>query len=185
MKNDKITLPFTERVWRYGWPAIFLHWVLALLIAALAGLGWYMMSIEEEPNSGWYFDLHKSFGIVAFALVLLRVWWRSKHRPAALPASLPQWQVKVSSVTQWSLYACMVLMPLTGFIGASYSKKGAVFFGLKVPAWEIPNHDMAEQFFSVHSVLVWVLVSLVALHAAAGLKHVLMDKDGVFQRMWF
>jgi cytochrome b561 len=183
MKGENMKLQPTEMSWRYGRPAIFLHWVLALLIAGLVGLGWYMMSIEEEPNSGWYFDLHKSTGIVVFSLVLLRVLWRSKHRPAALPASLPAWQIKVSSVTQWSLYACMVLMPLTGFIGASYSKKGVVFFGLKVPAWGVPNHDIAEQFFSVHSALAWLLVALVTLHAAAGLKHLLIDKDGVFQRM--
>jgi cytochrome b561 len=40
-------------------------------------------------------------------------------------------------------------------------------------------------FFSLHIALAWVLVSLVALHAAGGLKHLLIDKDGVFQRMWF
>ena len=185
MKNDMANLHPTKISWRYGQPAIILHWALAILIAGMVGLGWYMMSIEDEPNSGWYFDLHKSVGIVVFVLVLLRILWRSKHRPAALPTSLPTWQVKVSSVTQWSLYASMVLMPLTGFIGASYSKKGVIFFGLKVPAWVIPNHDISEQFFSVHSALAWVLVALVALHAAAGLKHLLVDKDGVFERMWF
>ncbi|MDB5764291.1 MAG: putative cytochrome [Herminiimonas sp.] len=171
--------------WHYGGPAIFLHWVLAVLIAGLVGLGWYMMSIEREPNSGWYFDLHKSFGLLVFALVVLRVLWRLNHKPAELPASLPKWQVKVSSITHWLLYACMILMPVTGFLGASYSKSGVVFFGLHVPAWLVPARDMAKQFFSIHSAIVWVLVALVVLHAAAGLKHLLIDKNDVFQRMWF
>jgi cytochrome b561 len=29
------------------------------------------------------------------------------------------------------------------------------------------------------------MVGLVALHALAGLKHALVDRDRVFQRMWF
>ena len=30
-----------------------------------------------------------------------------------------------------------------------------------------------------------MLVGLISLHALAGLKHLVIDKDGVFQRMWF
>lgn len=171
--------------WRYGTPAILLHWVLAILIVGLVALGWYMMAIEDEPGSGWYFDIHKSFGIVVFALVLLRVLWRAKHQPAALPANLPTWQVRLSSITQWALYGCMVLMPVIGFLGASYSKKGILFFGIQIPRWLVSNRDSAELFFSLHSALAWVLVGLVAIHIAGGLKHLFVDKDGVFQRMWF
>jgi cytochrome b561 len=44
---------------------------------------------------------------------------------------------------------------------------------------------MAEALFDVHMTIVWVMVGLVALHALAGLKHALVDRDRVFQRMWF
>jgi len=79
----------------------------------------------------------------------------------------------------------MVVMPVTGFIGASYSRSGVKFFGLSMPAWSVPIHDRAELFFSIHSITVWVLVGLVVLHAAGGLKHLLVERDAVFQRMWF
>lgn len=173
------------KAWRYAAPAIFLHWILAIAIAGMAGLGWYMMSIEKQPNSRWYFDLHMSFGLIVFALVLLRALWLFTHKPAELPASVPKWQAEISSVTQSLLYICMFLQPATGFVGASYGKSGVVFFGLRVPAWSVPNHDMAELFFSIHSALAWILVALVIFHAAAGLKHLLIDRDDVFQRMWF
>ena len=71
--------------WKYAKPAVILHWLLAVLIASLVGVGWYMMSIEDDPGSDWYFNLHKSFGIVVFGLVLLRIIWRGTHRPP--PAS--------------------------------------------------------------------------------------------------
>jgi cytochrome b561 len=171
--------------WHYSAPAIVLHWLLAILITGLAGLGWYMMSIEDQPDSGWFFSLHKSFGLLVFALVLLRILWRFNHKPAALPVQLPQWQAKFAALTHWLLYACMILMPVTGFIGASLSKSGVAFFGMALPVWAAPDHALAEQIFAIHSTVAWMLVSLVAIHALAGLKHLLVDRDEVFQRMWF
>jgi cytochrome b561 len=171
--------------WRYAGPAIFLHWVLAIAIAGMVGLGWYMMSIEREPGSRRYFDLHISIGLVVFSLVLLRLIWRFTRAPAALPDIVPRWQARASSITQWLLYACMVLIPASGFLGALRSKSGVSFFGIRFPAWLARNHDIAEFFFSIHSALAWALVALLALHAAAAFKHVLIDRDGVFQRMWF
>ncbi len=79
----------------------------------------------------------------------------------------------------------MIVMPLTGYLGASYSKYGVAFFGRQLPEWAVKSHDLSEQFFEMHETIAWVLVALVALHVLAALKHVFINKDGVFQRMWF
>ncbi|GAB3423050.1 cytochrome b [Massilia agilis] len=171
--------------WRYAPVAVALHWLLALLIVSTAALGWYMTSIEDDPGAERWFDLHKSVGIVIFVLVLARALWRLTHRPAALPASMPRWEVVASLVVQRLLYAGMVLLPITGLLGSLYTKSGVAFFGLQLPRWAAPAHDTAEAFFEVHETLVWAMAALVALHVAAGLKHALVDRDGVFQRMWF
>ncbi len=171
--------------WRYSGTAVGLHWLLALLFGFMAALGWYMMSVEDEPGSAAYFNLHKSIGLIVALLVAARIVWRLTHRPAPLPASVPAWQARLSALNVALLYALMVLLPLTGYLGASYSKYGVALFGLALPAWAQPDHDTAERFFDIHGALIWVLVGLVALHALGGLKHLLVDKDGVFQRIWF
>ena len=79
----------------------------------------------------------------------------------------------------------MVIMPITGFIGASFSKHGVVFLGAHLPTWVSPNHAVSKQFFEVHELVVWILVGLVALHVLAAMKHLFINKDRVFQRMWF
>ena len=165
--------------------AVVLHWTLAVLITGMVALGWYMMEIEDDPGSIWFFNLHKSIGLVIAGLVLLRLVWRLGHRPAPLPASLPFWQVNVSRATHGLLYAAMIAMPTFGIIGSLLSKKGIVFFGSALPRVFEANHDLAEVFFDAHSFTTWILVVLVSLHVLAGLKHLLVDKDGVFQRMWF
>jgi cytochrome b561 len=171
--------------WRYAPPAVILHWLLAVLIAGMLTVGLYMTSIEDDPESDFWFALHKSFGLVVFTLVLLRMAWRLTHRPAELPASLPHWEVLASTIVQWLLYLCMLLMPLTGFVGASYTKTGIAFFGLPLARWRDPDRAMSELFFEVHETLAWILLGLVAVHALGGLKHLLVDRDRVFQRMWF
>jgi cytochrome b561 len=175
--------PPTASEWRYAPPAVVLHWLLAVLIAGMVALGLYMMAIEDDPGADRYFDLHT--GLVVFALVLVRVFWRLRHRPAELPASLPRWEVLAARVVQRLLYACMLLMPITGFLGASHLKSGITFFGLPLPRWRAPDRDIAELFFEVHETIAWILVALVVFHALGGLKHLLVDRDRVFQRMWF
>jgi cytochrome b561 len=151
----------------------------------MVAVGWYMTSIEDEPGADRFFNLHKSTGIVVFTLVLVRLAWRVRHRPAALPASMPKWQVLAAATVHRLLYACMVLMPVTGFLGASHTTSGVAFFGLQLPRWRTADRDTAELILGLHGTIAWILVALVALHTLAGLKHLLVDRDRVFQRMWF
>jgi cytochrome b561 len=176
------TTSFTP--WRYSRPAIFLHWLLAALIVFMAALGWYMMSVEDEPGGQQWMDLHKSVGLVLAALVLLRVLWRLGNRPAPLPAGAPRWQARVAGLTHGLLYLLMLALPVTGVLGASYSRAGLAFFGLALPRWLGPDRATAHQFFEIHEVLVWLMVVLVVLHVLAALKHLLVDHDQVFGRMW-
>ncbi|MBF8178380.1 MULTISPECIES: cytochrome b [Oxalobacteraceae] len=173
-----------QRLERYGNPAIFFHWVLALLITIMIALGWYMMSVEEEPGSDWLFKLHISIGITAAALIAMRVIWRLKHAPTALPSSLPVWQARASRYTHKLLYLLLILMPTTGYLGASFSGDAVEYFGVPTPTWVAKSDSLKEQFFTIHSWIAWVLVAAVALHVLAALKHLWVDEDGVFQRMW-
>ena len=170
---------------RYSPTAVALHWLLAILLIGLIGVGWYMLSIEDEPGSGQFFTLHKSIGIVVLALVVWRLTWRLGHAPAPLPLSVPVWQEIAFRASHRLLYAAMIAMPLLGLAGSAYSKSGIEFFGLSVPRAVTPNHDLAEAFFTAHSVVAWGLVALVAVHVLAALKHLIINRDDVFQQMWF
>ena len=169
--------------WRYGTPAIVLHWALAALIVFMVVLGWWMMTIERQPQGPWWFDLHRSIGMLVAALVLLRIVWRLGHRPDPLPPGMPAWQIMLSGWTQALLYACMVVLPVTGFVGSMYSRAGIRFFGIELPKVPV-NRALSHQLFEIHSAIIWVLVGLVALHVAGALKHQWVDRDSLLQRMW-
>lgn len=169
--------------WRYSTGAVVLHWVIAALIIFMAALGWYMMTIEHTPAGNQALMLHKSIGQIVFVLVLLRVLWRIFHRAEPLPPDVSRWQVELSRWTQALLYFLMLAIPLTGIFGSEYSRNGLAFFGTKLPEWVTPSRATAHQLFEIHSTLVWVLVAAFALHVLGALKHLVLDRDDVFQRM--
>lgn len=172
-------------VWRYTRTAQWLHWSLALLLAGMLALGWTMMALEDEPGRERLFTLHQSLGLIIGLLVLARLIWRVAHPPAPLPSSVPQWQSRLAAATQWLLYACMLLMPVLGYLGATHGEHGVALFGWPLPVWAQPNEARSEQFFEWHGGVAWLLVATASLHALGALKHLLVDRDGVFQRMWF
>ena len=169
---------------RYSYPAIFFHWMFAVLIPVLIGLGWYMLSIEEDPASVGLFNLHKSLGLTAAILIVLRIAWRIKHIPAGLPKTIPAWQSTASRFIHKLLYFLLVLMPILGYLGAAFSGDGVAFFGLPTPDWAVKNEALKEQFLGAHAVIAWVLVGVISVHVLAAFKHLWINKDDVFQRMW-
>ena len=76
---------------QYGWLSIILHWLVALIVFTLFGLGFWMVDLDYY--STWYQkapDLHQSIGICLFILMLFRVFWRKLQiKPLPLPSHSP------------------------------------------------------------------------------------------------
>src|SRR4051812_47310787 len=102
---------------RYTRVAVFLHWLIGAGVLAQISLGLWMITIPKSPPGirAYWFNVHKSIGITIGLFVILRVLWRLAHTPPNLPAAMTAWQRTAANVSHWALYACMVVMPLTGY----------------------------------------------------------------------
>lgn len=171
---------------RYTKVAVALHWIVVVLVLTLIGLGWYMTDIPRgTPERSFFYNLHKSIGLTTAIVVFVRLWWRAKNPPPPLPASVPAWQVQASRISHALLYVCLVMMPIAGFSASQFTKYGVTYFGLfKIPPMGPENKDVYELLQGVHEVTAGVLAVLIVIHVAAALKHLIVDKDGVFNRMW-
>jgi cytochrome b561 len=161
------------------------HWLVAAAVLFMIGLGWTMGDIPRgTPERTFWFNLHKSIGVTVALVVILRLLWRWKNPPPPLPASVPSWQVNASRISHALLYLCLILMPLSGFAASQFTKYGVTYFGLfKIPPLGFENRVIYELLQGVHGVTASLLVLLVLLHVLAALKHLFVDRDGVFQRM--
>ncbi len=178
----------------YSGFAKLLHWLIAALIAGMVGLGVYMTGVEGDfQYKLWLYQLHKSFGVTLFALVLIRLAWRQLSPPPAMPADMSLWERRAAKTAHAALYALMLALPLSGWarVSASPLSIPTEVFGLftlpHIP-WLASLPSETKQawepvFQYVHWAIAWVLVAVVAVHALAALRHALLLKDDVMQRM--
>ena len=106
----------------------------------------------------------------------------SAARPPDVHASL---EVQASKISHALLYMCLIVMPLSGFAGSQFTKYGVNYFGLfKIPPMGSENKIVYDLLQGVHEVTATLLIALVVIHVLAAFKHLLINRDNVFQRMW-
>jgi cytochrome b561 len=172
---------------RYHRARVALHWIIAAAALCQLALGWWMIGIPKTPpglRAGW-FNVHKSIGLTIGMAMLLRawLWWRFPAPP--LPASMPRWQAIAARANHALLYACLIVMPLSGYLGSSFTKYPIMYFGFALPHWGWDAPLLKEICSTVHFTTVCTLMALLALHIAAALKHAFVDRDAILRRMWF
>lgn len=169
---------------RYPRTAVLVHWTVALLILALLASGWYMVGTPKNtPERAFWFNLHKSLGIVAAMGIAALIVWRIRHAAPALPATMARWERIAAALNHRLFYVFMALVTVAGYLTSSFSKYGRKLFGLPMPYWGWEDLALREELATVHRVAALVFAVLIAIHIAAALKHLLVDRDGVFQRM--
>jgi cytochrome b561 len=131
----------------------------------------------------YWFNLHKSIGLTLGLLIAIRLAWRLTHRPTALPPSVPAWQVQAARASHVLLYVCMFVMPLAGYFGSVFSGYPIKVFGATLPGWGWKDEALKELFSTIHYTAALTFMALIAVHILAALKHWLVDRDGVLQRM--
>jgi len=169
---------------RYNPVAISLHWLIALLIFAGWGLGFYMSDLPLSPSKLQYYSWHKWMGVTTFILAILRAGWLATHPVPRLPRAIPPWQTRTARVTHFVLYLLMFVIPLSGWLMSSAKGVPTVYFGV----WPIPDligkdKAIGDVLVAVHQSLAYGLAALVGLHIAAAIKHHFMDRDGLMGRM--
>ena len=170
---------------RWGPVSQALHWLIVLMILGLAIAGLAMGELPKTPKYFWVYTAHKSMGLTVLALVLVRIGWRLYAGAPKPVAGTPTWQERIASATHWMLYALILAMPLSGWLYDSASGlRPFRWFGLfDVPKLIAPNDALRDASHAAHEWLFWVLVALVALHAAAAFYHHLFLRDATLTRM--
>lgn len=170
---------------RYTRTAIALHWLMAVLLLTQIGIGIYMVDIPKRtPPVAFYYGLHKSIGILAMVLVLVRLWWKVRNPAPSLGGlALRTLEVKAAQISHRLLYACMLITPLCGFIASSVTKHGVRFFGIPLPrvGWDDPT--VHEIFNQMHAGFAYLFCALIAVHVLAAILHVVKSGNLIVRRM--
>jgi cytochrome b561 len=166
---------------RYDATTIRLHWLTAGLAIALWCLG---QSIDWFPRGTGRVlarSVHISLGALLGVVLLYRIWWRATagERLPAVGSRALQIFAKAMHIV---LYVCIVAALVSGV--ANVWVRGDNLFNLyKVAAFDPGNKALRASVEDYHEFAVNLLLALAGLHAAAGLVHQYVFKDGVLGRM--
>ncbi len=166
-------------------PARWLHW----LIAGLIVLQYVLAETAEDAGSALaelaILAQHKSVGITVLMLAIVRLAWRLKAGAPAWPASMPRWQHLASTLSHCAFYLFLFALPLSGWLLSSAAAYSVSWFNLFVlPDLVAPSEGLEHTLETVHEGMAKALFVLGIVHVGAALKHALIDKDDILERMW-
>jgi cytochrome b561 len=173
----------------YGALSKLLHWAVVVLFAFQYAAATIMLNLG--PNETWlglrqddFFNWHKSLGLIALAVALVRLLARKAGR-------LPDWAPTLSArerafmhhAEPW-LYAAMFVMPVSGYVYVMAGGYGVILFGV----FDLPNPIGKWQALAVvaqwtHIVSSYVLLCVLAGHIGLVLRHQWLLGDNLLLRM--
>jgi len=169
----------------YTGTARLLHWLIVALLIVQFIIAWTMPGLRRNTPLTTIIDLHFSFGMLILFVAIIRLIWRVTHREPEPEDGLPPWQVASARVMHWLLYLLLFVVPILGWINASWRGYPVTLFGLfEMPALvakRAPNWGFTGD---LHGLLAnYLLLALVGIHVAAALYHHFIRRDGVLRRM--
>lgn len=173
---------------RWGAVSKALHWSIALLI-----IGTSIFVLHINDSTWWfkssapvfvkYIHWHKTFGLLALLLIVLRVGWR-RSQPVPETAPLTAWEKLWSHRVHIALYMLMVAVPVTGWLSSSFFGSHTDVFGWFIIPPIVPeSRTLLPAAYWSHFGLAWALIVLVVAHAGAALYHHFVRRDAVLRAM--
>lgn len=166
---------------RYGRVSRILHWGIAILVV------WQFLKFFDRIQDGEHWvgqtlvPWHVSIGVLILSLTVLRILWaltQRGRRPEQTGAL-----ALAARVGHIVLYACTVLLPVTGMLYLRGNGYGVKVFGMELVAGTGVETDWMIALGSLHSPIAWLFVALVIGHVGAALYHHFIVRDDVFRRM--
>lgn len=170
---------------RYSGFAMLMHWAIAVLVIVQWRISEAAEGAATREEGGAIMANHFALGVVIFLLVAVRLIWRQASPPPPPVRGHAPWERKLAGLVHFAFYAFLLVMPVAGWIALSLLGEPINLWGLfHLPALPVPqNPQLAEAIFELHGASGIALLVLIALHAAAALKHTFVDKDGTLFRM--
>lgn len=163
----------------YGSIHKFLHWTIGILIIFMLIFG-YFLDDFKTINA---FNIHKLIGLTILLLVAIRIIWVGSNGRPRIPDYVARWERVIAYTIEGLLYVCMVAMPMLGWLAVSYYGNPPMLYGHALSLPVTPNQQYADFLMGLHRNVAVIFIGLISLHVLGALKHLIIDRDQVTQRM--
>lgn len=173
----------SQDVERYTAPAIALHWLTALLVIVVGTLGLLHDSWPKSTQAFWI-NIHAMIGLLLWVLVMLRLAWRWRQPPPALPPDVGTLTRRLAGPVHALLYLLLLVIPIIGIVTFVYHGRVFDFGVFQLDPGVKRNRAIFHPTEDIHGYLAYALFTLAGLHLLAALWHQFVRHDGLLRRMW-
>ncbi len=159
------------------------HWLMSVMIICLLCIGFYMSGLENSPGKFELYGLHKSTGVIALMLVLLRIFWRLTNITPTLLKTMPNWQVLGYKTGVAAMYILMLGMPISGILMSRFGGHEISIFGFFIIPSAEKNEAISYLAWNLHGIGAWAFATFITLHASIAIYHHFINKDRLLMRM--
>jgi cytochrome b561 len=173
----------TDTPKRYHPIHVALHWLIALLVLMMLGVGKFLLPgvSPDDPQKVFMLQTHAYIGGAIAVLLVVRLILRfTAKQPAPADAGNAFLNV-LSRVVHFLLYLLLIGMAVSGLGIFQQANLPAVFGG------EAPYPQDFFQYLPRmgHGLTSTILLALVVLHFGAAMYHQFIRRDNLLARMWF
>ena len=166
----------------YGWVSIALHWLAAALVLTMWTLG-TLSQTNVEADAAWYAHLHMSIGVSAYLLLWARGIWRFA---VGHPDPHPGQSALLFPLAKYFHYLLLIaigVMLISGPLMVWSGGDAIEVFAFSIPSPFAPWSALQDLLRRVHGVTASVIILGVILHILAALKHIVINRDGTFDKI--
>ena len=171
----------------YGLISKSIHWLIAVIMIALIGVGWYMVRLSDEDVLYWrLLDLHEAVGLSLFILFPLKLVWMVVSPNPKFLTTLATWELGAAIVVRWLFIIAILVIPLSGFLFVATNGEAVRLYDLiTIPDIGDASKHTRDWLSDIHYYGSYGCAALIAIHILAALKHHVVDGNTTLRRMMF
>lgn len=163
-----------------------LHWSMAFGIALQFAAGWLAEHAASGRIQARLMDVHIQLGVILLALLAARIACRMWLGAPPPSSDEPAWRRRAAHAVHAGLYACLLLLPLSGYVIQAWMGASVWLLGwIEVPRLFTPPADdesLRALSWYAHVWGGWLLGALIAVHVGAALWHQWIRRDDLVRR---
>jgi cytochrome b561 len=163
---------------------IAFHWATVLIVLGLLTTALWHAQSHDDMTKALMLRIHRSLGVSVWTATAFRLLWRMTNaKLPPFPDEMTDIRRVLVKITEYCLYALLIVQPLTGFVATIARGRSFLLFWWHVPPLMPHSPTLRAVLLSTHRIGAWTFGILIMGHAVAALIHYFVLRDNVLQRM--
>jgi superoxide oxidase len=163
---------------------IGIHWVTVLIVLALFSSAWLHAYSHDGVHKALLLQIHRSLGVTIWTITIMRLVWRLTHaKLPPFPASMSRLHRAFVLMSEYTLYALLLVQPVTGMAATVLRGRQFALFFWHVPPLMSESRTIWISLEGIHEIGACAFGALILGHAAAALFHHFVLRDDVLECM--